>query len=122
MSATLYIKRADRPITEEELIAVNGIIKGPKVMSFNTLPPSEDRFGNSSGFSFGFAPGYQLLWTEPELSDKMDGTLKQLYIPVTCCDEGFVSAECLRDDAAHMLRPLAAALDAQLFDENDNIC
>lgn len=62
MSAILYIKRPDRPITEEELTAVNG------------------------------------------------------------CDEDYVSAECLRDDAAAMLRPLAAALDAQLFDEEDNIC
>ena len=104
MAFTLYIKRSNSSITEEELLSVKSVTKeqGKPMEIKNPV----------TGMTMTAFSGSQIFWNVSE----------EIRIPLKYKKKGFISVDCRRDDAPDVLRPLAEALDAQIFDEEDNIC
>ena len=114
MAVTLYIKRKDSAITEEELLSVKGVIKeeGKPIQTTNPM----------TGKTMTAFSKNQLFWTFTETKGFIFKKHEEIRIPVRYSKRGFICVDCHREDAPEMLRPLAAALNAQIFDEEDNIC
>ena len=114
MAATMYIKRKEDAITEEELLSVNGVVKeqGVPIQTKNPMTgKTMTAFSNS-----------QLFWTFTETKGLIFKKHEEIRIPVKYSKRGFICVDCRSEDAVDKLRPLAEALNAQIFDEEDNIC
>jgi hypothetical protein len=114
MSVTLYIKRKDSAITEEELLSVKGVVK-EQGAPIQTKKPMTGKI--MTAFS-----NNQLFWTFTETKGFIFKKREEIRIPVRYSKRGFICVDCHREDSVDMLRPLAEALNAQIFDEEDNIC
>ncbi len=114
MAVTLYIKRKDSAITEEELLSVKGIVKeqGAPIQTKNPM----------TGKIITAFSNNQLFWTFTETKGFIFKKREEIRIPVRYSKRGFICVDCHREDAVDMMRPLAEALNAQIFDEEDNIC
>ncbi|MBR1823224.1 MAG: hypothetical protein IJ779_03200 [Ruminococcus sp.] len=104
MAFTLYIKRSEGKISEEELLAVKGVTKeqGKPMEVKNPM----------TGMTMTAFSGSKIFWTASE----------EIRIPLRYQKRGYVSVDCRSEDAPDTLRPLAEALSAQILDEEDNIC
>lgn len=104
MAFTLYIKRSEGTIAEEELLSVKGVTKeqGKPIEVKNPM----------TGMTMKAFTGDMLVWNYSE----------DIHIPLKYRKRGFISVDCRSEDAPDKLRPLADALNAQILDEEDNIC
>ena len=112
MSVTLYIKREASPISEEELLSVKGVIK-------EQAPPITNPVTGKTITAFSKD---WILWTATESTGTIFKKKKEIRIPVRYSKRGFICVDCHSENVPDTLRTLAEALDAQIFDEEDNIC